>query len=405
VRDSTNPRSSLSLNILVPEAHAVGAIAAIRSLGSAGHQVHACATNANALGLSSKLAAHSVVCPDYGDGDFIPWLRDYVREHDVGAIVPSEAFLLAMRPAFSEFSHLLPVPRDEELVYRALSKYDAFHVLRGAPGAEHIPPTLFVSDDQPLPSRSDLETLGAPLYIKVDGCHARGREGSAIHKVLDAKKALHLIEDLLARFRKVLVQGHVPGIGAGVYFLLRDGEIQAEFMNLCLHEVPHTGGLCTLRESWFHPDMREDALGKLRHLGWNGVAMMEYRWDPAEQRFYFIEMNARFWAALHLALYAGVDFPKLLIESFLGREVHARTGYPVGMKCRWTVPGEVGYVASRLRDSDLSLWSRLWPLAEFFLLFFDPRTKSDLLFPGDRNLYWLQWKRFLADLFGVRARK
>jgi hypothetical protein len=26
-----------------------------------------------------------------------------------------------------------------------------------------------------------------------------------------------------------------------------------------------------------------------------------------------------------------------------------------------------------------------------------PRQKADLLFPNDRDLYWLAWKRFLAE--------
>jgi hypothetical protein len=33
------------------------------------------------------------------------------------------------------------------------------------------------------------------------------------------------------------------------------------------------------------------------------------------------------------------------------------------------------------------LASRAWSLLEFFMLGFDPRTHSDLNFPGDRMLY------------------
>jgi hypothetical protein len=45
------------------------------------------------------------------------------------------------------------------------------------------------------------------------------------------------------------------------------------------------------------------------------------------------------------------------------------------------------YVWSRIMDRDVALASRAWSLLEFFMLGFDPRTHSDLNFPGDRMLY------------------
>ena len=49
--------------VLVPEAHAIGMIAVIRSLGRAGYPVHAAASRPDALGLQSKFAAHAVHFP------------------------------------------------------------------------------------------------------------------------------------------------------------------------------------------------------------------------------------------------------------------------------------------------------------------------------------------------------
>ena len=89
---------------------------------------------------------------------------------------------------------------------------------------------------------------------------------------------------------------------------------------LSLHDNPHTGGTSGLRRSWWHQAMRDDALARVRHLGWQGIAMLEYKWDPVSDAFEFIEINSRFWAALHLDLYAGADYPRRLIEHHLEGE-------------------------------------------------------------------------------------
>jgi predicted ATP-grasp superfamily ATP-dependent carboligase len=196
----------------------------------------------------------------------------------------------------------------------------------------------------------------------------------------------------------LLVQGYVPGQGVGAFFLVWNGKIIAEFMHRRIHEVPHTGGVSSLRESWFHPEIRSDALKKITSLGWQGVAMMEYRWDPKTDRFYLMEMNGRFWGSIHLALYAGVDFPTLLLDAFHGRVQQVENQYPRNLYCRHTVPKEFEYVWSRLKDRELSWVSKVWSCAEFFKLSLDPRVYSDLRFPGDTKLYWEACKRFRSDV-------
>ena len=76
--------------IMVMEADAIGMIGAIRSLGRSGYPVHACSTNANALGFYSSFTAARAVHPDYDDPAFLNWLRNYTRKHQIAVIVPSE---------------------------------------------------------------------------------------------------------------------------------------------------------------------------------------------------------------------------------------------------------------------------------------------------------------------------
>lgn len=395
----TTPAQRATLPVLVPDAHAIGMIGVIRSLGRAGYPVHAAASRADALGLQSRFAAHAVHHPDYADPAFRPWLAAYVHEHGIRCIVPSEGFLLAIRPEFDRWAPLLPVPREAGHVYASLSKSAVIASLLSHPEtAQHLPPTLFWQDGQDLPSREAVAALGLPVFVKGDGADARQGDANLVLREDTPDGALATIARLAGAYRSVIAQGFVPGQGTGAYVLVDRGRIVQEFMNRCLHEVPHTGGFCSLRDSWWHEAMMADARAKIRHLGWQGVAMLEYRWDPATDRFWFIELNARFWAALHLALYAGIDFPVLLLDRFHGARTAEARPFRIGLQCRYSVPFDIGYVLSRWRDRTLPLSARLGSAAAWLLRFLDPRIREDLRYPGDRALYWKQWAAWLRAL-------
>ena len=392
---SLRGREMDELRILVVQAESLGAIAVIRSLGRAGHLVHAAATNPNALGLRSKLASAAVVCPEYLDEGFVPWLRAYVRAHRIDAIIPSEGFLLGLGEARREFLGLCPFAR-EELILPSLSKYDLFERLI-AQGAPHLPPTLLVPSLERLPSLAELDRLGTPLHVKVDGSHALDGSGGVTRRAGSAAEALELLAGFRASFSRALVQGDVPGQGVGAFFLHPgNGEITAEFMHRRLHEVPWTGGVSALRESWRHPAILADARAKLLASGWEGVAMMEYRWDPATNGFAFIEMNSRFWGSLHLALFAGVDFPRLLIDRWRGAAVHGPRAWP-RVRSRQLVL-EIRHVWSKLKSSEFSSREKGHALLELLQSTLDPRVRNDLLFPGDRALFWRSLRRFARTL-------
>lgn len=375
-------------------------IGVVRSLGRAGYPVIACASDPDALGLQSNFVTRAVCCPAYDDPHFLAWLDAYVAAHDIRCIVPSEGFLLAIRPVFHRYASLLPIKPCPDLVYGSLSKSVIIARLLETPEtAAHLPPTLLIRDSDPLPSEDAIAALGLPVFIKGDGADALQGNSSFVAPENSPADALARLKELRNRFTRVLVQGFVPGKGAGAYFLVHQGRIVQEFMNRCLHEVPHTGGYCSLRDSWWQQAMIEDARIKSAHLGWEGVVMFEYRWDPDTDRFWFIEINARFWAALHVALYAGVDFPRMLLDLFHGARVQSTDSYPIGLQVRYTIPFEVGYVASRWQDKRLPLISRIGSVAGWFARFLNPAIRSDLYFPGDRLLYFKQLRRFMRALF------
>ena len=375
-------------HVLVTEAHTIGSLAVIRSLGRAGYRVIACSPNTEAIGFYSNYCDVACVQPPYDDQQaFFAWLDNLAESEKIGLIIPSEAFLLALRPIFPKWQSILPVPDNADIVYPAFSKFDLFESCANAGLIEHLPPFVLVQEnDAPIQSHH-LQSLDEPIFIKVDDVYSRAGNGNQVIKCENIASAVTRIAALRNDYSKVLVQGYVSGIGVGAFLARWEDKPLAEFMHRRIHEVPHTGGASSFRRAWRHEAIMLDARTLTSHLGWNGVGMFEYRWNPATDRFYLMEFNARFWGSLHLALFAGVDFPKLLADAFFMHPNPPVTEYSL-IRSRLTFPREVEYVFSCLKDQTLP-WSRkLWAILEFAYLGLSPGVYSDLSFPNDRALYW-----------------
>ncbi len=392
------PLDRAARSILVPSAGATAGIGIIRSLGAAGYRVHAAAADPAALGLRSRYASEGVVHPPASSPQFAEWLADYVDRRQISMIMPGWGTGLFRQTGLRHLAGLIPVSNDPAVLDAGQSKTGLFsRMLEGGESCRaNLPPFVTIDFDQPGSSGRDLSGLPTPLFIKLDGALAREQAGDEVIRVADATEAQRRLEVIAGRYRKAMVQGYVPGRGAGAFFLRWDGRTVARMMHLRLHEMPHTGGASSLRRSWWHEAIMSDAELKLAHLGWKGVAMVEYRWDSATDRFYLMEMNLRFWGSLHLALYAGVDFPRMLADAFLFDQVpDAVVEAKRDVVCRNTFPFELGYLVSLFRDANVPFGRKAYAAIEAAALSFDPRVRNDLLYPGDRLLYFARLKELL----------
>jgi hypothetical protein len=386
--------------ILVAEAGASGAIGAIRSLGRAGYPVHAASQDADAIGLFSRYAAFRCVHPPYRSTDFVPWMRAYVARHRIAAIVPSEGFLMGALPQIEAFLPMLPDSPSFDLVRRCFSKAAVIEAFQssGDPAALARLPQSWVVRRGEYPPAELSEVCRYPLYVKLDSVDSDDCLTSFVRRAGSIDDLRRILAEAFAVGRQCLVQESVPGVKVCYNVFLHHGGIVAETMCVASHENPHRGGLTALRRLWWHEGIAEDARARLRLLGWNGVAMVEYKYDAATGRYWFIELNARYWAALNLDLLAGVDFPKLQLDAHFSGTTPAYATERRPIACRFTFPADAGYALSKIRDASVPVFSRLWAALEFGLLFLHPGLKSDMWFPGDRGLYWKQMARFFANL-------
>jgi len=59
----------------------------------------------------------------------------------------------------------------------------------------------------------------------------------------------------------------------------------------------------------------------LDELNWNGVAMVEFKYDEKVDKLWLMEINPKFWGSCELGLVAGINFGELIIKSFKGENI------------------------------------------------------------------------------------
>ena len=164
-----------------------------------------------------------------------------------------------------------------------------------------------------------------------------------------AEDARRLLDELPDEAFPVLVQRRIEGPGVGFFALRWDGAVRAAFAHRRLREVPPSGGVSVYRESIALDPALADAGGRLlAALGWQGPAMVECKYEASSGTYYVIEVNARFWGSLQLAIDAGVDFPRLLIAWALGERPPTASTYRVGIRSRWFW-GEMDHLYLRVK--------------------------------------------------------
>ncbi len=117
--------------------------------------------------------------------------------------------------------------------------------------------------------------------------------------------------------QKCLVEGYFTGYGVGVSVLSNRGDVKAAFAHARVSE-PETGGGSSYRKAIpIEPSMLYACQKFCMHLKYTGVAMFEFKYNPNSKDWILIEINARFWGSLPLAVFAGVDFPAMYAHVLL----------------------------------------------------------------------------------------
>ncbi len=201
-----------------------------------------------------------------------------------------------------------------------------------------------------------LAAVDYPLVVKLK----EGHSAKWVFYPKDSAEALIVCKNLasahsLCPDTKPIVQKRVSGEGWGVSCLYHEGRKLASFTHRRLRQMPPTGGVSTLRVSARNEVLEYMSERLLDSLGWHGIAMTEFKYDPITGDAWFIEINPRLWGSINLAVASGVDLVALLyVASTEGPDSALRMARPQreGVTARWWL-GDAGLAFSEARHMKL----------------------------------------------------
>lgn len=388
--------------VLVTDGDQRAALALVRSLGRIGYDVYVCSTTTRCVAGASRYchAELWVHDPMREPAEFVRDIEDIVRRREIDSLIPiAEPALLALLPERARFARTL-VPFPDAAVFRRTC--DKAYVVQIASTLGIAVPEQIKAFGPNEALGPDVQALGFPIVLKPSRSvvnSSRGLAKAGVRYASDRDDLRKQIGALGPEMYPLLLQRRVSGPGIGIFLLRWDGVTRANFAHRRLLEKPPSGGVSVYRESIFAPDdllARSEAL--LSALEWEGVAMVEYKVDARTGTPYLMEINGRFWGSLQLAIDAGVDFPRLLLECAEGRAPAVQSPYRAGVRSRWFW-GTVDHLAARCRERTSSSPSMLRVLGD--LLAFWKGNEREEVFRFDDPLPFvretLQWVRNLLS--------
>lgn len=391
--------------VLILDANQRSALAATRSLGNKGIPVIVADEAKQTLAGSSKYCQETFVYPSpyKQTEDFIIILKKEILKRGVKIIFPmTEITTYLLLKYRDEFANIDIPFAPFETFDRLTDKWKLFELAQqfGTP----IPKTYFIKNLNSAALSSTLASALTFLKFPVVLKPYRSRILSNGKWISTSVKYANSVEELKEIIKKTeylnqypfLIQEYIKGEGQGIFALYNQGEPVVFFAHKRLREKPPSGGVSVLSESVeIDQHMREIAHKILNHVKWHGVAMVEFKVSP-DGTPYLMEVNARFWGSLQLAIDAGVDFPYLLYKVAIRERLEKINSYKIGIKSRWLL-GDLDNLYLTFKKHSMRHFNSFskWRVIGAFLNFFDKNTRYEVNRWGDLKPFLFELRHYL----------
>ena len=324
-------------NILVLDAGQRSALAVTRSLGKLENiRVTTADYTSQALAGCSRFSQQYLVSPNptTDPKGYLSWIKNLTSETEFALVLPvtevtsqlllmNSAQLPKMCLAFTSYENVMQIADKGNLVNLAMQL------------GISVPKSEWFKNSDDL----NRNNIGYPAVIKpcLSKIYTENGWIATTVKIIQNKADLTRVlnSEGYLRTSPFMIQEFIPGHGAGIFCLFKDGKPEVFFAHQRLREKPPQGGISVLSESATpSPVLQEAAERLLSGAHWHGVAMVEFRIGE-DGKAYLMEVNTRFWGSLQLSIDAGVDFPALLVSNELNLGLVAPSTYKVGQRLRW----------------------------------------------------------------------
>jgi len=262
------------------------------------------------------------------------------------------------------------------------------------------------------------ETLGinVPSWIKPQSMAEAesfylNNDGNVLLKYIQSnsgKGVLYIrkVEDL-SRFSSQIgqwiLQKYITGVGVGVSCCYgKNHQCMTLFSHKRILEKSASGGTSVIRESMHFPEIEKAAMKILDELGWEGPAMVEFKFNSETGEWWFIEVNPRLWGSISLPYHCGVDFPLTIIEELKGATSKRQFDYPENVKSTWAV-GLIIRIANDIRQGKFNFGYLKFGKTKFDILSLDDpgAVIGELVYYGKKCLSTLSFNPKHESVFDI----
>jgi predicted ATP-grasp superfamily ATP-dependent carboligase len=377
----------------------------VRSLARNGLEVHAITNTREGQSAHSRYSASAWILDNkpHQDG-FDAEILALTDRLDVGSIMPvSEGFhnrLISLRPQFDAAAvHLFSPSRenfdkatDKDYVHQLCLDLD-IPVAKGMRLDEFMDAGAETALKYPLVLRTRRQNVEDVGKVPFKAVYARNLE-----ELLNWHKQFESFAD------NVLVQEYHPGAEEHVQILMHEGEMFMSGDYIGEHHMPLAGGVTVQRISCHHQPVIDDTVKLLKALGWEGIAGVQFHYDPDTGKYIFLEINPRFSGGLPTVVMAGFEAPFNLWQSRFEPEKMRKSHYRIGLRSR-ILGGDANWFLGQLRRDELppgqTHLSKI-KAALTIMWHCGPWTKDDSFLLTDPKPFVVDFKQMLKKL-GARG--
>jgi predicted ATP-grasp superfamily ATP-dependent carboligase len=403
--------STIKTTVLILGADSPIGLTIVRDLGRNGYNVIALGRNKRAIGLYSKFCHHGFI-REKSDDDLLAQMKTLSRKYDSSFLLTvSESDIQWCNKHHSTISEfIMPLIPTESLLSLVINK-EKTQVYAESVGIR-VPKTLQLQKMSELASHQG--SLQFPLVLKWSNPHQviqQLNEHSISLEKFEYANNWQELTKILDKYKKIshfpLIQEYCAGKGFGQFFLVNQGKIELVSQHQRVHEWPPEGGSSTLCQALpldQHQACMERSKALLQKLNWQGVAMVEYRYDEFTNQYNFMEINGRFWGSLPLAYYSGVSFATGLVRTMGENKPYELQPYEL-KQCRYMIPEvhrlvRILFQSNKIVDPNFKV-SKIKEVARFFTLFFQPNCRYYIFSFSDPKPFFMDTYFAIKKLFGA----
>jgi protein-tyrosine-phosphatase/predicted ATP-grasp superfamily ATP-dependent carboligase len=307
----------------------------VRSLGRAGLTVHVAWCDPEGIAARSRYVSRIHDLPEYAVDapDWKAALLDLLQRQPFDLVIPcDDPSILPLQANRTEFEALAPIYLLSQEAFQITIDKGRTQALAASCGVP-VPRSDVVSTEEAALMFG--RRFGFPVVVKPASSFTLDDVATkrAVRTTTSGSELTEAIADLRPG-ENALLQEFIGGVGAGVEILAREGKILVAFQHVRVHEPLCGGGSSYRKSAGLDPRLLEATTKLIHALHYTGVAMVEFRVDDQTGRWVLLEINGRFWGSLPLAVAAGCDFPRYLVEMLIDGRTDFPPSYRVGLFAR-----------------------------------------------------------------------